>query len=98
MARRVGPRPRIARRLRPAVGHGRPRRPAPRSAAVRLGRLRELPVIDATPDELMIAAAAAELAGVRTVFVGIGLPNAAANPAPQSLAPPRELMYGSASG
>jgi glutaconate CoA-transferase subunit B len=35
--------------------------------------------VSATPDELMIAAAAAELAGVRTVFVGIGLPNAAAN-------------------
>ena len=42
---------------------------------------------DATPDELMIAAAAAELAGVRTVFVGIGLPNAAANLARTSVAP-----------
>ena len=46
-----------------------------------------------TPDELMIAAAAAELAGVRTVFVGIGLPNAAANLARQSVAPELELIY-----
>jgi len=50
-------------------------------------------VSDATPDELMIAAAAAELAGVRTVFVGIGLPNAAANLARQSVAPDLELIY-----
>ena len=47
----------------------------------------------ATPDELMIAAAAAELAGVRTVFVGIGLPNAAANLARRSVAPDLELIY-----
>ena len=47
----------------------------------------------ATPDELMIAAAAAELAGVRTVFVGIGLPNAAANLARRSVAPELELIY-----
>jgi glutaconate CoA-transferase subunit B len=50
-------------------------------------------VIAATRDELMIAAAAAELAGVRTVFVGIGLPNAAANLARQSVAPDLELIY-----
>ncbi len=47
----------------------------------------------ATPDELMIAAAAGELTGVRTVFVGIGLPNAAANLARQSVAPELELIY-----
>ena len=47
----------------------------------------------ASPDELMIAAAAAELAGVRTVFVGIGLPNAAANLARRSVAPDLELIY-----
>jgi glutaconate CoA-transferase subunit B len=47
----------------------------------------------ATPDELMIAAAAAELAGIRTVFVGIGLPNAAAYLARQSVAPDLELIY-----
>jgi len=50
-------------------------------------------VIAPTPDELMIAAAAAELAGVRTVFVGIGLPNAAANLARRSVAPDLELIY-----
>jgi len=50
-------------------------------------------VIAATPDELMIAAAADELAGVRTVFVGIGLPNAAANLARRSVAPDLELIY-----
>jgi glutaconate CoA-transferase subunit B len=50
-------------------------------------------VSTATPDELMIAAAAAELAGIRTVFVGIGLPNAAANLARQSVAPNLELIY-----
>ena len=46
-----------------------------------------------TPDELMIAAAAAELRGVKTVFVGIGLPNAAANLARQTVAPDLELIY-----
>lgn len=50
-------------------------------------------MIAATPDELMIAAAAGELAGVRTVFVGIGLPNAAANLARRSVAPDLELIY-----
>jgi glutaconate CoA-transferase subunit B len=50
-------------------------------------------VIAATPDELMIAAAATELAGVRTVFVGIGLPYAAGNFARQSVAPELELVY-----
>ena len=49
--------------------------------------------MSASPDELMIAAAAAELAGVRTVFVGIGLPNAAANLARRSVAPDLELIY-----
>jgi glutaconate CoA-transferase subunit B len=49
--------------------------------------------MSATPDELMIAAAAAELVGVRTVFVGIGLPNAAANLARQTVAPDLELIY-----
>jgi len=44
-------------------------------------------------EELMIAAAAAELAGVRSVFVGIGLPNAAANLARRTVAPGLELIY-----
>ncbi len=46
-----------------------------------------------SPDELMITAAAQELVGVRTVFVGIGLPNAAANLARQTVAPDLELIY-----
>jgi glutaconate CoA-transferase subunit B len=50
-------------------------------------------VSDATPDELMIASSAAELAGVRSVFVGIGLPNVAANLARASVAPDLELIY-----
>ena len=49
--------------------------------------------MSATPDELMVAAAAAELAGVRTVFVGIGLPNAAAILARRTVAPDLELIY-----
>ncbi len=46
-----------------------------------------------TPDELTIATAAAQLAGVRSVFVGIGLPNAAANLARLMAAPELELIY-----
>jgi glutaconate CoA-transferase subunit B len=46
-----------------------------------------------SPDEPMIQAAAAELVGARTVFVGIGLPNAAANLARQTVAPDLELIY-----
>jgi glutaconate CoA-transferase subunit B len=49
--------------------------------------------VTGTPDELMVAAAAAELAGVRTVFVGIGLPNAAAILARRTVAPDLELIY-----
>jgi glutaconate CoA-transferase subunit B len=51
------------------------------------------PDLGRSPDKLMIAAAAAELVGVRTVFVGIGLPNAAANLARQTVAPDLELIY-----
>jgi glutaconate CoA-transferase subunit B len=50
-------------------------------------------MIAASSDDVMIAAAAAELRGVRTVFVGIGLPNAAANLARQTVAPDLELIY-----
>jgi len=48
---------------------------------------------DGSADELIITAAARELVGVRTVFVGIGLPNAAANLARQTVAPDLELIY-----
>ena len=46
-----------------------------------------------SPDDLMITAAAAELQGKRSVFVGIGLPNLAANLASRTVAPELELVY-----
>ena len=45
------------------------------------------------PDDLMIAAAAAELEGKRSVFVGIGLPNLAAMLASRTVSPELELIY-----
>jgi len=46
-----------------------------------------------TRSELMIAAAARELAGQRVCFVGIGLPNVAVNLALRTVAPDIELIY-----
>ena len=46
-----------------------------------------------TPSEMMIVAAARALAGVRTVFVGVGLPNIACNLAQRTIAPALELIY-----
>ena len=46
-----------------------------------------------TPNEMMIAAAARELAGGRVCFVGIGLPNIAVNLALRTVAPDLELIY-----
>ncbi len=46
-----------------------------------------------TPNEMMIAAAARELAGQRVCFVGIGLPNIAVNLARRTVAPELELIY-----
>jgi len=46
-----------------------------------------------TPSEMMIVAAARALAGVRTVFVGVGLPNIACNLAQRTVAPDLELIY-----
>lgn len=43
--------------------------------------------------ELMIVAAARALAGARTVFVGVGLPNIACNLARRTVAPDLELIY-----
>src|SRR5438105_10991906 len=48
-----------------------------------------------TPSEMMIVSAARALAGVRTVFVGVGLPNIACNLARDHVAPNLELIYGS---
>jgi len=46
-----------------------------------------------TPAEMMIVAAARALAGARTVFVGVGLPNLACNLALHTVAPDLELIY-----
>jgi glutaconate CoA-transferase, subunit B len=46
-----------------------------------------------TPAEIMVVAAARALAGVRTVFVGVGLPNIACNLARSTVAPELELIY-----
>src|SRR5437016_4150706 len=46
-----------------------------------------------TSAELMVVAAARALAGVRTVFVGVGQPNLACNLARYTVAPHLELIY-----
>ena len=46
-----------------------------------------------TPAEMMVVVAARALAGVRTVFVGVGLPNRACNLARSTSAPDLELIY-----
>ena len=46
-----------------------------------------------TKSEMMIAAAARELAGQRVCFVGVGLPNIAVNLAQRTVAPELELVY-----
>jgi glutaconate CoA-transferase, subunit B len=46
-----------------------------------------------TSTEMMIVAAARTLAGVRTVFVGVGMPNLACNLARLTVAPELELVY-----
>lgn len=50
-------------------------------------------MMDYTPSEMMIVAAARALRGVRTVFVGVGLPNSACNLAQRTVAPDLELIY-----
>jgi len=46
-----------------------------------------------TANEMMIVAAARELAGQRVCFVGVGLPNIAVNLAKRTVAPDLELVY-----
>jgi glutaconate CoA-transferase, subunit B len=46
-----------------------------------------------TPAEMMVVAAARALAGARTVFVGVGLPNLVCNLAIRTVAPEMELIY-----
>jgi glutaconate CoA-transferase subunit B len=49
--------------------------------------------MDYTPSEMMIVGAARALAGVRVVFVGVGLPNIACNLARRTVARDLELIY-----
>jgi glutaconate CoA-transferase subunit B len=49
--------------------------------------------MDFSPNEMMIVSAARRLAGVRTVFVGVGLPNLACNLARRTVAPDLQLIY-----
>lgn len=46
-----------------------------------------------TPTEMMVVAAARELAGRHVCFVGVGLPNIAVNLAQRTVAPDLELVY-----
>src|SRR5207253_4314450 len=46
-----------------------------------------------TKSEMMIVAAARELAGQRVCFVGVGLPNIAVNLAKRTVSPDLELVY-----
>jgi glutaconate CoA-transferase subunit B len=48
---------------------------------------------DFTRSEMMIVAAARELAGQRVCFVGVGLPNIAVNLAQRTVAPDLQLVY-----
>jgi glutaconate CoA-transferase, subunit B len=50
-------------------------------------------VNSSSPAEMMIVAAARALAGARTVFVGVGLPNLCCNLARLTVAPDLELIY-----
>ncbi len=49
--------------------------------------------MDYSPNEMMIAASARELAGARVAFVGVGLPNIVCNLAQRLHAPGLELVY-----
>jgi glutaconate CoA-transferase, subunit B len=51
------------------------------------------PAVVFSKSEMMIVAAARELAGQRVCFVGVGLPNIAVNLAQRTVAPEMELVY-----
>ena len=91
----VGVRPRRARGV-PREARTRARRVTQAGlGAVRLRRLRRVPMSDAafSKSEMMIVAAARELAGQRVCFVGVGLPNIAVNLAKRTVTPDLELVY-----
>jgi glutaconate CoA-transferase subunit B len=72
---------------------------APARRRGRRGQLREVRVSDVAQDlgysksEIMIAASARQLAGVRNCFVGVGLPNIVCNLAQRTVAPELQLVY-----
>src|SRR5690348_10651178 len=72
-------------------------RPQARHGCGRHDRLRGIQVMttpaDYTASEIMTVAAARSLAGTRTVFVGVGLPNLACNLAQRTVAPDLQLIY-----
>jgi glutaconate CoA-transferase subunit B len=53
----------------------------------------DVPAAAFSKNEMMIVAAARELAGQRVCFVGVGLPNIAVNLAKRTVAPDLELVY-----
>src|SRR5882672_8383815 len=90
----MGLRPRRPGRLRREAGGGARRVAQARQRPVRLGRLRAIRLMAAfSRSEMMIVAAARELAGQHVCFVGVGLPNIAVNLAKRTVAPELELVY-----
>ena len=74
------------------------RTPAPAGPAASSGPAGSAPGADApgqafSRNEMMIVAAARELAGQRVCFVGVGLPNIAVNLAKRTVSPDLELVY-----
>jgi glutaconate CoA-transferase subunit B len=59
----------------------------------RFGELWVISMIECTPSEMMIVSASRALTDVRTVFVGVGLPNIACNLARRTVAPELDLIY-----
>src|SRR4051794_1109753 len=87
--------------IRPQIGHGDLRayqtwlcpRCSHRIWSVPMTKRNMSDGVAYTPAEMMIVTAARALADVRTVFVGVGLPNIACNLARSTVAPALELIY-----
>ncbi len=95
VAGRVGLRCGEPHRVPGQTGRGAAGRAQARALARRARGLWGVPMSD-TPysaAEMMIVVAARLLAGVRTVFVGVGMPNIACNLARHTVAPALELIY-----
>ncbi len=86
-------------RVREKAGRETSRKAACGASACGADRLRQDPLtedgiaLEYTRSELMIVNAARELVGERVVFVGVGIPNIAANLAKRSIAPDLQLVY-----